>query len=382
MVYQVVEDVAIIGGGPAGAYLGYCLAQNEIYATIFDDSHPREKPCGGGVSPFALERFPLLKGVPYSYRFVNKMMFISPEGREAMASGQTLMNVSREHLDGYLLQTAIDKGAKVIEQRVTGIREEADYWLIRTRDGEFRSRLIVGADGVNSIVRRMVIGRIPKENLAVCIGYFARGMERDYSVMKFLKGFNGYAWIFPRETHSSIGVGLDMRQARNLTSYLNEFTEQYCPNIEKISRFRALIPAIRDPGFYDIPCSGRNWILIGDAAGHVDPISGEGIRYAIWSAELAAEAIIDGNPAKFDVLWRNAYYQDFVRAIRLFKFVYNSRLLELWVMLVSRSKTFGQIVTGIIASERTYRGLRRRVLVRLPRIFLEATSGLFKRKVD
>lgn len=373
--YGMVEDIAIVGGGPAGAYLGYVLAQSGIHATIFDDSHPREKPCGGGISPFALKRFPILRGVPCSGRCVDRMLFVSPRGREAMATGQTVMNVSREHLDMYLLQKALASGAKLIRQRVTGIERDGDRWLIKTRDGGYRARLVVGADGVNSVVRTKIVGRIPKENLAVCMGYYARGVERDFSVMRFLKGRTGYAWIFPRETHSSIGLGVGTEQAGGLARYLDEFVEEYCPNIEKISRFGAVIPAIRDPSFYELPCSGDDWILIGDAAGHVDPILGEGIRYALSSAELAAEAIKDGNPAEFDVLWRKAYYRDFVRASRLVKWVYNPVLMELYVMMVSRSKAFERIVTGVVASEKTYRGLRRKVALSVPRMVLDATLG-------
>lgn len=354
------------------------MARNGIHATIFDGSHPREKPCGGGVTPFTLERFPLLRQVPHSQRFVDKMLFISPEGRKALASGQTIMNVSREHLDEYLLQTAVENGAKLVPEKVASIEEKAGSWLIRTNGGDHHSQLVVGADGVNSVVRRAIVGPIPRENLAACMGYFARGVERDYSVMRFLKGFKGYAWIFPRETHSSIGIGLDMGQAKNLSGLLDEFIDEYCPGVEKLSRFGALIPAIRDPGFYDIPCAGKNWILIGDAAGHVDPVLGEGIRYAVWSADLAAEAIMGGNPAEFDVLWRREYYRDLVKACRLVNFVYNPRVLELAVATMSRSKTCERVVTNIVASERTYRGIRRRVAVRLPKIALDAALSPFR----
>ena len=372
-------DIAIVGGGPAGAYLAYCLAQNSIYATIYDDSHPREKPCGGGVSPFALNRFPLLKGVPCSSRFVDKAMVISPKGREAMLSVKTGMVVSREHLDEYLLQKAIDSGAKLIEERVTGIEEEANGWVIRTRSREYRAWLIVGADGVSSLVRRTIVGPIPRENLAACIGYFARDVERDYCVMRFLKGLDGYAWIFPREGHSSIGVALDVRQAKALTDYLDAFIEGYCPNMERISRFGALVPAIRDPSFYAIPCSGKNWILVGDAAGHVDPILLEGIRYAIWSAELAAEAITDEDPAKFNVLWRNAYHRDLVQACRLAKLWYNPSMLELMVMMASRSGAFEQIMAGLMEREQPYRSLLGGMLTSLPRIVLDVTLSLLRR---
>ncbi|UCG82925.1 MAG: hypothetical protein JSW38_12235, partial [Dehalococcoidia bacterium] len=218
---EMTEDIAIVGGGPAGAYLGYLLGQRGINAAIYDDSHPREKPCGGGITPSAREKFPLLREIPSSYRYVDKILFISPEGKEAMVGGQTLMNVSREHLDGYLLHQAVDAGAQLVEERVTGVVEEANTWRIRTEKGEYRSRLIVGADGVNSVVRDATVGRISRDDIGACIGYFARGVERDYNVMRFFKGFQGYAWIFPRETHSSIGVGLDIKQAKNLKGYLD-----------------------------------------------------------------------------------------------------------------------------------------------------------------
>ncbi|MCJ7521873.1 MAG: NAD(P)/FAD-dependent oxidoreductase [Dehalococcoidia bacterium] len=364
-------DIAIVGGGPAGAYLGYCLARNGVCATIFDDSHPREKPCGGGLTPFALEKFPLLKEVPGSYRYVDKVLFISPGGSEAMVSGQPIMNVSRESLDGYLLKKAVDNGAELIEERVTGVERGNDGWLVRTVSGEYRPQLLVGADGVNSVVRSRVIGRIPKDNMAACIGYYVKGVERDYSVLRFFKDFKGYAWIFPRESHSSIGIGLDIKRAKHLPDYLNKFIEDYCPDIEKISPFGALVPAARDPKFYKAPCSGEDWALIGDAAGHVDPVLGEGIRYALWDAELAAGAILSGRPETFDALWREAYYRDFVEACKLRDFIYDPGMLERGVNLISRSGTFAHIMMGVIAGTQSYRSLRKTVIASLPKILSE-----------
>jgi len=368
------ENVAIVGGGPAGSYLGYCLAQKGIYASIFDDSHPREKPCGGAISPFALRKFPILEGVPYS-KFIGKMMVVSPRGRETMISvpKDNGMVVSRKHLDMYLLEQAINHGAKLIQERVASIERKSNVWLIRTRDRELTSGLVIGADGVNSVVRKAIVGRIPKQHIAACIGYFAQGFDKDYGIIRFLEGLNGYAWVFPGEIHSSIGVGSDTPKANRLRNYLNEFVEKYVPNMEKPSRFGALIPAIKDPGFFDIPCSGQNWILIGDAAGHVDPVTGEGILYALWSAELAAKAITEDDPSRFDTLWRSEYYPELVKACRLVRIAYNARVLEFAILVASRSKVYAQILAELIAKEQPYRGLLKRLITRCPRAVLDCT---------
>jgi len=79
---MTTKNITIVGGGPAGAYLAYLLAKEGIEVTIFDDSHPREKPCGGGISPKALERFPILGKVPHPKRMLTDVKVISPKNVE------------------------------------------------------------------------------------------------------------------------------------------------------------------------------------------------------------------------------------------------------------------------------------------------------------
>lgn len=376
----MIDNICIIGAGPAGSYLAYLLARSGIYATIFDHSHPREKPCGGGISPFALSKFPFLKEISCSQRFIDKAVLISPKGREAILNVGTGMNVSRKHFDSCLLQRALDSGARLVAERVVNVRKQVNSWVIRTQSEEYHSRLIVGADGVNSIVRRTILSPIPKEDLAACIGYFSTNVEIDYCLMRFYEGLQGYAWVFPRESHSSIGIVAKMKQAKNLKAHLNRFIEEYCPNMERVSAFGALVPMIRHTKFYEIPCSGEDWILIGDAAGHVDPILVEGIRYAIWSAELAAEAIIDGDSTKFDTLWRSAYYRNFIEACRLAELWYNPRVIDLIVMMASRSKSFERLLAGLVMKEQNYNGLIKNLFINLPAIALDCTLSYIKRQ--
>ena len=115
-------------------------------------------------------------------------------------------------------------------------------------------------------------------------------------------------------------------------------------------------------------------MLIGDAAGHVDPILGEGIRYALWDADLAAEAIISGKPERLDALWRKAYYKDFVEACRLREFIYDPGMLERGVNLISRSETFSEIMLGIVSGTQSYRDLWGRVVTSLPKMMSEVKT--------
>ena len=114
-----LEDIVIVGGGPAGAYCAYELAKNGIYPIIFDNSHPREKPCGGGLSPLVLEKYPFIKNVPSKGIFSARFKIISPSVKEAIAKGNRgSFNVSRLQLDKYLLNMAIKKGARLVEESV------------------------------------------------------------------------------------------------------------------------------------------------------------------------------------------------------------------------------------------------------------------------
>jgi len=105
------------------------------------------------------------------------------------------------------------------------------------------------------------------------------------------------------------------------------FIEQYYPYVKKISRWAALIPSIKDVKTFHIPLAGPNWILIGDAAGHVNPMIGEGLMYALLDGELAAQAVAENNPRLFDKLWREVYGWSLFTSIRLRKWMYKKPVL-------------------------------------------------------
>ncbi len=330
------DEVVIVGGGPAGAYCAFELARQGIYATVFDHSHPREKPCGGGISPSVIEKFPFVEQFLSKGGVSTDFKIISCTNREIVATGfKKGFNISRRCFDEEILNMAAQNGAKLIKEKVIGVQRKQNFWTIKTNKRLVRAKILVGADGVNSLIRRKTIGAIPKENLELTYGYIATGVEKTFSIVKYLDVIPGYIWIFPRHNHSSIGIGSELKYGKMLKKLLDDFIRSYSPHIKIISRFAAMLPSAQDPEFFMIPCAGEDWILVGDAAGHVDPISGEGILYALWSGKLAAEVIKKNNLKLYDNLWREQYGNHLrERCIQKDTF-YNPLTIELSILLRS-----------------------------------------------
>jgi len=330
-----VIEVAIVGAGPAGSYCAYKLAEKDIRPSIFDYSHPREKPCGGLTSAIAQEFFPFLKALPIAHNERSTITLISPSGRRLSIRFRKgkFISFSRLKFDQYLLNMATNEGADLIEEKVIGIERKCGWWKVRTRKQSYAAKILVGADGVNSMVRRNIIGSLGKRDKGLCFGYFVKGLENDGIIIKFLHTKKGYIWIIPRGEDTSIGIGnAEICQPHELRKELDAFVSEFCPHADKISEWTALIPNIKDVKTFRTPIASSNWILIGDAAGHVDPITGSGIIYALLDGELAAEVIIEKHPEMFNRMWIKKYGRTLLQATILRDWVYKKPLLEFYCM--------------------------------------------------
>ena len=228
---------------------------------------------------------------------------------------------------------AVNEGADLIEEKVIGLERKYRWWKVRTQKQSYAVKTLVGADGVHSMVRRNIIGSLSKRDKGLCCGYFVKGLENENVTIKFLPYRNGYMWMIPRGEDTSIGIGSsEIFGYHELKNDLDAFVRKFWPHAEKTSAWTALIPNIKDSKTFRNQIAGLNWILIGDAAGHVNSITGSGIIYALLDGELAAKLIVEGHPELFNKLWIETYGQPLLRAATLRSWVYKRPVLEIYCM--------------------------------------------------
>jgi geranylgeranyl reductase family protein len=303
------KTIAIIGAGPAGSMLAAKLASDAKKVLLFDQKAPWEKPCGGMLGSDTIDEYPELKNYPYPVNLCNGIVYISPQDdRKRVPAQKAIPVISRLELNRYLLDMARNSGAEFIRQKVLNISHDKSQWRIDTGDGSKKADLIVGADGVNSMVRKATLGNFPEQHLSLTCGYILTGVPEDQYITKFLD-IAGYIWVFSRANHTSTGIGatLGTVSGKELFKKLDDFLSENYPGFKIKNKYSALIAAVADERFFDQPCSGDNWLLIGEAAGHVDPVTGEGIHYAFGSAKAAAQAIEVDNIHSYEDLWRDQY---------------------------------------------------------------------------
>jgi geranylgeranyl reductase family protein len=289
-------DVIVVGAGPAGATLAYELAKKGIGVLLLEkEKLPRYKCCAGGLTnkTVKLLDFDISEVVE---DVVYKVSFTFNLGNPYLGqhSQPLIYTVMRDAFDYFLVQKAQQLGAVLMDgQKVTQVDVSADGVEIATADSSFRSRLVVGADGTYSVVARELgmerdreyVAGIESE-IAVSEEELAKWKSRAQMDLGCVPG--GYAWVFPKRNHLSIGVDCLTSKARQLSRHHNKFLDSLSIGNYTITRSSGhLIPTCTKGR----PVWQDSALLLGDAAGLADPLTGEGIYYAILSAQLAAPVI-------------------------------------------------------------------------------------------
>jgi geranylgeranyl diphosphate/geranylgeranyl-bacteriochlorophyllide a reductase len=367
--------LAVVGAGPAGSLLSFRLARGGASVSVFDASHPREKPCGGGVTGKALSLLPPAPADdPLPARWVSSCVFDSGEGDRALVSLERPVAVcARRDLDAWLLRQAVAAGAVHVAERVTAV--DATGQVVTSTGRSERFDLIVGADGAGSLVRRTFLAPTPPDRLCMATGWYARGTSE--MLVRFTPGVAGYLWLFPRLDHVGVGICAPLAAVptRTLLDRLAREVGRWFPALveEEGGRYAHTIPSpSADPASL-AEIAGARWALVGDAAALADPITGEGIYYALRSAELLAEVVLtDGSPARYPERVLADFGRDLLKAAAIRDRFYGPGFARRMIRYSDRSPAIRGVLADLVLGEQGYVGLKRRLLRAGPRFLLEA----------
>jgi geranylgeranyl diphosphate/geranylgeranyl-bacteriochlorophyllide a reductase len=372
--------VAVVGGGPAGALLGWALARGGIAAAVFDASHPREKPCGGGLTRRAVALLPPEPaGDPLPVRWVDACRFEAPPDAVEVRLAQPIAVGSRLEIDAWLLRRATEAGAGHVAERVVGVDGSG---TLRTAAGrEMRFDVIVGADGAGSLVRRTFLGALPPARLMMAAGWFAPGEAP--MLVRFTRGLAGYLWLFPRPDHVGVGICAPLAAVptRELIARLEAEVARSFPALVEVEggRYAHTIPSpTADPRSL-LEIAGERWALVGDAAALADPITGEGIAYALRSAALLARVLIeDGSPRRYPERLLAEFGGELLKAAAIHDRFYAPGFADRTVRFAARSRAIRDVLADLVLGDQGYVGLKRRLLRAAPRFAWDAAvSRLF-----
>lgn len=367
MVAEQTLDAVVVGAGPAGALAARDLARAGARVSLIDGSHPREKPCGGGVTGRALE----LAGVALTRakgRTIDRVTF-EGAGRSAtvdLSSQQDLHVFDREAFDTALLRQAVEAGALHVPARVTSVSRTGRTWTITTTKGAVTAPWLLGADGAGGIVRKKVFRPFTRGQISIAAGSYVDGVETGEIVIAFVDRPSGYLWSFPRPGHLAAGAcaQADQTSPAEMHAVTDAWLDRY-PLARGRTRRRYAwpIPSL-GPGDVDREQpSGDGWMLLGDAAGLVDPITREGIFFALRSGVLAADALRTGDPARdYTSAVRDDLHAELRRAARLKAGFYRPRFTRLLVDALRQSGGIRDVMVDLIAGRQPYAGLKRRLL--------------------
>jgi geranylgeranyl reductase family protein len=299
-------DVAVIGAGPAVSTTAYRLSRAHARVLLIDKAQfPRDKPCGGGLTMRAVRQLPVTVEPVVEDRITRVRCRLKYGPVMERKSDQVLcLMTQRRRLDAFLVEQAVEAGAEFRD----GVRVEIESDRRLRLDGApVEVDALVGADGANgitaktlglggSIVNGVALeGNLPYERLPPDAWH-------GLLVLELATAPGGYGWIFPKGDHVNVGVGGWGTEGPRLRDHLRLLCDHYGVRFDELQQLRGHRLPMRRP---ETRLAGGRALLVGDAAGVLDPVSGDGIYEALVTARLAAEHIVAGELEVYDAAVRD-----------------------------------------------------------------------------
>jgi geranylgeranyl reductase family protein len=290
-------DVLVVGAGPAGSASALHLARGGARVLLVDRARfPRDKPCGGGLTGRALRHVPCDVSPVVEHVVDRFVLRVGYRRRFARRSASPLILMTqRRHLDLHLAEQAAAAGADFWDgMRVTDLELRPDGMSASVGGSRVHAAFVLGADGANGTVARAVgLG----EGIVTGVALEANARWGDLDPEPYRETAwvelgvvaGGYGWVFPKGDHGNLGVGGWAAEGPRLRSHLDGLARRHGVSPARLRDVRGHRLPMRLPG---APAARGRALLVGDAAGLVDPLSGDGLYEAFVSSELAAAAIL------------------------------------------------------------------------------------------
>ncbi len=382
--------VAILGGGPAGAMAAERLARSGVRVVVLDEKLAWEKPCGGGITFKAYDRYPFLRDNPSPKKLVTDACIAAPKaGSARMTLTKPMLIYSRFDLNGMLLGRAARAGARIEKTRVLAIERKDRGWRLRTRDGSLEADFCVVATGARNPLRDVGTSWTASDTM-YALGYYVPS-EQNHIDIQFLPNLEGYIWVFPRCGHLSVGICGKGEPASSLRLRLERYMEEKGISARGAQFYGHVLPSLERAAWRANRVGGDGWLAVGDAGGLVDPITGEGLFYAIRSGDLAGETILASHSSLTEksLAYRALLHREFTadlefgatlaKRVFLGRFLFGSAPAQM-VRFMRRSPRFSSLMQDLFAGTQPYLGLKRRLLRNLHGTLQEIVVNFFLQK--
>ncbi len=394
MIYGMKYDVVVVGAGPSGSTAAKTLAEHGVKVLLVDkEKFPRDKTCGGGLPLRTLSRFPYVKKLNAieSYSYGGFVYSPSLQYKAGITKSEPVIAmVLRSKFDNELVNLSIEKGAEFQDKTaVTNIKIHHDHAQIYFNDDtSITTELIIGADGFHSTIARK-IGVMPAtREKGICIlEEFHMNKEMINSlytqdhlchIHSKIHGIRGYGWVFPKQNHVNVGiVSYDSKeQLKQKKCNLRSIFFEYLSLLKEDNILPRQMKSVTiKGGCLPVQPLSKTYservLLCGDAAGMINPISGEGIYYALVSGNIAGEVAADSikqedTTEKFLSTYQKQWKQDFGKEIKLFL-----RSKKQWgkkgnttVKLMNRDPQFAEMIYLIMVGKESAYDLRWKLIKR------------------
>ena len=290
-------DAIVVGAGPAGSTAALRLSRSGGRVLLLDrERFPRDKPCGGGLTERAVKQLPVSVD-PVVEEVVDRFELGLRYGTRFVRGGERplVLMTQRRRLDAHLAEEAAAAGADFRDGiRATAVELGQREATVRFDGTAAQAQVVIGADGVNGLTARALGFGEPRHGVAlegnVSYVHAREDRWRGRAVVELGTVPGGYAWVFPKGDHVNVGVGGWKSEGPRLREHLERACVGYGLPYDRLESVRGFRLPMRRAG--DPLVRGRA-VLVGDAAGLVDPLSGDGIYEALLSSRLAAEAVLD-----------------------------------------------------------------------------------------